>query len=69
MEKRKDRKPIMAQCRNEGTYDQIIGSGMEGYECVVGGGAPDDYGADKTFSGDYGMDEAHNHDFFKTNGG
>ena len=48
---------------------QIIGSGMEGYECAVGGGAPDNYAADAPFSGDYRMDETHRYDFFKTDGG
>lgn len=55
-------------CGKGDTNDQIVRSGMEGYERAVGGSAADNYAVDKTFSGDDGMDEAHGHDFFKKDG-
>jgi len=56
-------------CGKGETNDQIVRGGMEGYERAVGGGATDDYAVDKTFSGDDGLDKAHDYDFFKTDGG
>ena len=51
-----------------GIYDQAVGSGMEGYECAVGGGATDDNAVDPLFPGDNGLDETYDHDFFEANG-
>lgn len=55
--------------RGGGNDGQIIGGGMEGHGCFVGGGAQDDHAVDTSVCGNDGMDEAHGDDFFETDGG
>ena len=51
------------------TYGQIIRGGMESDESAVGGGSADNYADDAPFSGNDGLDEAYDYDFFKADGG
>lgn len=55
--------------RKYGKNRKTVRGGVEGYELVVGGVAPDHDAADQTVERDYGMDEAYSHDFSKADGG
>lgn len=57
------------RCEREDTYGQIIGGGMESDGGAMGGSAADNYAVDPLFSGNYGLDEAYDHDLLKTDGG